>query len=346
MTDQSAPNPGYSIIIPVFNSETMLPDTLHSVLGLEYAALETIVVDDGSTDGSAALSRSMGAKVISLSVNQGPANARNQGARHASFDLLLFTDSDVLLPQRLLLALDERFLESGADAIQGTFSEVCPFANYFSQYKNLYNRFVLNQLPDWIDTTFTSITAVKHSAFLDCGGFDANIRGASVEDRTLGRNLIQRGFRIRFDRSLEVIHNKKLTWKSFLRNQFRRSRDLAKLLLRNREEKTAQPFQTDSFNKSGRFGTNALSTMIRLPIVYCALFLGAFSFIDAAFGWFSLLFVLVFIGLIGSFEKELIKRRGFQFALLGVPVNFMDAIISGLGVAWGVFEFFVLKKKY
>jgi glycosyltransferase involved in cell wall biosynthesis len=347
MNDNRTTNPGYSIVIPVYNSEKTLPDTLRSVFGLEHTAFETIVVDDGSTDGSADLARSMGAKVVALSVNQGPANARNQGAQHASYDALLFTDSDVLLPKRLLLALDERFRESGADAIQGTFSEVCPFANYFSQYKNLYNRFVLNRLPDWIDTTFTSITAVKRSSFLDCGGFDANIRGASVEDRTLGRNLIQNGFRIRFDRSLEVIHNKKLTWRSFLRNQFRRSRDLAKLLLRNREEKPTQPTQTAaSFNENGRFGTNAPSTMIRIPIAFVALLLGVLSSIDLVFVWFSLLFLLVFMGLIGSFEKKLMIKRGFQFALLGVPVNLIDAIASGMGVSWGVFEYFLLKKKY
>lgn len=347
MTDNSTTKPGYSIVIPVYNGEKTLPDTLRSVLGLDHDNYELIVVDDGSTDGSADLARAQGAKVIALDVNQGPAAARNRGALHASYDTLLFTDSDVLVPKRLLRALDERFRESGADAIQGTFSEVCPFANYFSQYKNLYNRFVLNRLPDWIDTTFTSITAVKRSAFLQCGGFDANIRGASVEDRTLGRNLIQHGFRIRLDRSLEVIHNKKLTGRGFLRNQFRRSRDLAKLLLRNREETTARLNSAGaSFDDRGRFGTNAPSTMIRIPIAYCALFLGVLAWIEPALGLLALLFVLVFIHLIGPFEWNLWKKRGLSFALRGIPVNFLDALASGMGVGWGIADFFLRKNKY
>lgn len=338
---------GYSIIIPVYNAQKTLPDTLRSIQGLDYSHYEVIVVDDGSIDESAEIARSYGAKVVSLGNNRGPAYARNQGAIHAVYDRLLFTDSDVLVPKTLLSKLDERFLESNADAVQGTFSVVCPYANYFSQYKNLYNRFVLNRLPDWIDTTFTSITAVRRSAFLDSGGFDSQIRGASVEDRSLGRNLIRHGYRIRLDRSLEVIHNKRLSFTGFMRNQFRRSRDLAKLMLRNRMEKLpASAESVATFDESGRFGTNSLSTMIRIPILYCGLALLIPIPISPAFGALAGLFFSVYLGLISSFELELIKRRGFSFALRGIFVNGLDALISGFGIGMGIVEFFILHRRY
>ncbi|MGC9327201.1 MAG: glycosyltransferase [Candidatus Hinthialibacter sp.] len=337
---------GYSIIIPVYNGEKTLPDTLRSVKNLQYDSYEVIVVDDGSSDESGALARRHGAVVLRLENNQGPAHARNVGAAHAAYDTVLFTDSDVLLPKRSLEKLDARFRESGADAVQGTFSEVCPFANYFSQYKNLYNRFVLNRLPDWIDTTFTSITAVKKSAFEDCGGFDANIRGASVEDRTLGRNLIQKGFRIRFDQSLEVVHNKKLTMMGFLRNQFRRSRDLTKLLLRNRMQTPEESPAMSSFSEDGRFGTNSLSTMARIPIAYTLLVLLFLGVFDPVFGILALVFLAIFIGMIAPFEWELLKQKKLSFALTGIGVNFIDALVSGLGIAAGMVDFFLFKKKY
>ncbi|MBN2328312.1 MAG: glycosyltransferase family 2 protein [Candidatus Omnitrophica bacterium] len=337
---------GYSIVIPVYNGEETLPDTLRSVMNLEYESYEVIVVDDGSCDDSAGLARRHGAAVIRLEANQGPAHARNVGAAHAAFDIVLFTDSDVLLRKGALIKLDERFRESGADAVQGTFSEVCPFADYFSQYKNLYNRFVLNRLPDWIDTTFTSITAVKKSAFLECGGFDANIRGASVEDRTLGRNLIRKGFRIRLDRSIEVVHNKKLTWLGFLRNQFRRSRDLAKLLLRNRAPQTNDLQEISSFAEEGRFGTNSLSTMARIPIAYTMLALIALSVMEPTFGILALACFAVFLGMIFPFECELIKKKKLSFALVGIGVNFVDALVSGMGIVVGFVEYFGFNKKY
>jgi glycosyltransferase involved in cell wall biosynthesis len=340
---------GFSIIIPVYNGENTLPDTLRSVSGLDFDHYELIVVDDGSTDDSASIARSHGAKVVCLGDNAGPANARNQGAKHASYDKLLFTDSDVLVPKKLLQQLDDQFRSSKADAVQGTFSEVCPFANYFSQYKNLYNRFALNQLPDWIDTTFTSITAVRRQAFLDCGGFDANILTASVEDRTLGRNLMQSNFRIRLDRSLQVIHNKKLTFSGFIRNQFRRSRDLAKLLLRNRcEPESELPDTTalSSGDESGRFGTNSLATMIRIPFAYSILGLLLVAPFASVFGIMAALFFLAFLALIWRFEKELVLRRGIKFALWGILVNFMDALVSGVGVGLGMVEFICFRRIY
>ncbi|MBZ0258545.1 glycosyltransferase, partial [bacterium] len=228
---------GYSIIIPVYNGTKTLPDTLNSVMRMEGADYEVIVVDDASTDNTVEVAAHAGACVVALETNSGPATARNRGAQEAKYDKIVFTDSDVLVSKNLLQQLENHFQQSGADCVQGIFSEVCPFANFCSQYKNLYNRYVLSQLPGWIDTTYTSLTAVKTNAFLQCGGFDENIRGASVEDRTLGRNLKRSGFKIWLARDIEVLHNKKLTFKGFLLNQYRRSRDLIKLLLRNREEK-------------------------------------------------------------------------------------------------------------
>lgn len=337
---------GCSIIIPVYNGEKSLPDTLRSVFALEPAADEVIVVDDASTDSSAALAERAGARVIRLEQNGGPARARNHGAREARFDTLVFTDSDVLVPKQLLLKLHTLFVNTGADAVQGIFSDVCPYANYFSQYKNLYNRYVLMQLPDWIDTTFTSLTAVRRSAFLACGGFDENIRSASVEDRTLGRNLRKHDFRIRLDRSIEVIHNKKMTVWDFIKNQFRRSRDLAKLLLRNRSE-TAVPEEIMApVDESGRFGTNAFATMIRIPMAYAALGLAGLTGFDWIFAVFAGLFFCVFLYLIIPFEMYLLKKRGIHFALQGIPVNFLDALVSGLGVAAGLVEYSLLGRKY
>ncbi|MEW6235138.1 MAG: glycosyltransferase family 2 protein [Candidatus Omnitrophota bacterium] len=336
---------GFSIIIPVYNGEKTLPDTLRSVSSLEGGPFEIVVVDDGSTDRTPDIAREYNAVVVRMDQNQGPAAARNMGARFASHDILVFTDSDVLLPKRLLGIVAGHFNKTAADAVQGVFSEVCPFANYFSQYKNLYNRFVLTNLPDWIDTTFTSITAVRRAAFLDSGGFDEGIRGASVEDRTLGRNLRKTGCRIRLDRSIEVIHNKKLTCSGFIRNQFRRSRDLAKLMLRNRSEPPLPPLEQDAAPEV-RFGTNSLSTMLRIPAAYLGILFCGIAFADPIFLVAAAFWALLFLHLIAPLEWRLLRRRGLFFALKGIPVNFLDAVASGLGIAAGLFDFFFLGKKF
>lgn len=337
--------PGFSIIIPVRNGEKTLPDTLRSIANLEGDMVEVIVVDDASTDGTADLAEKAGAKVISMPAPSGPAAARNRGAREASYELMVFTDSDVLLPKKLLEQLAQNFESAGADCVQGTFSEVCPYADFYSQYKNLYNRFVINQLPDWIDTTYTSLTAVKKEAFLQCGGFDEGITTASVEDRTLGRNLIRHGYRIWLDRCLEVVHNKKLNAWGFFRNQFRRSRDLAKLMLRSRDEKAgaeAPPTLADE----GRFGTNTAGAMMRLPIAYASLFFAMISIKQSIFLIMTLILTMHFLYLITPFTRYLLSKRGPQFAFLGVLVNWLDALVSGAGVLWGVFDYKALGRRY
>ena len=90
-----------SIVIPAFNAEETLEATIRSVLAINSSAAEVIVVDDGSTDGTAALCASFGVRVQYRHVeNGGVSRARNIGAGMASGEWLLFLDSDdLLLPE-------------------------------------------------------------------------------------------------------------------------------------------------------------------------------------------------------------------------------------------------------
>ncbi len=336
----------FSLVIPVYNGEAFLGETLDAVRRCQPAPREVIVVNDGSTDGTRDVAAEAEADVIDLDGPLGPATARTRGAETASGEVVVFTDADVIVPEDLFLRLANDFERTDATAVQGIFSRVCPFVNFCSHYKNLYNRFVLGTLPDWIDTTFTSLTAVRRDFFLSCGGFDCRIQGASIEDRTLGRNIIRAGGRIYLDKGIEVIHNKRLTLTSFITNQFRRSRDLAKLLLRNRAEKSSVGPAPASFEK-GRFGTNAPTTMARIPVAYLALAALLIGIAGYAWAWWLLGFCLpVFLGLTMRFTLYLARENGWAFALLGLPLNFLDALISGAGIFWGLFDSIAFKRAY
>ena len=348
----------FSIVIPVYNGESTLGETLDAISRLQGAAYEVVVVDDASTDGTAELAERMGARVVRSEVNHGPATARTLGAQVARGVIVVFTDDDVWVAEDLLQRLERAFAESGADAVQGAFNIECPHENLCSQYKNLYNRHVILRLPDWIDTTFTSVTAVKRDVFFTCGGFDTNIRDASIEDRTLGRNLVHHGYRIRLDRCIEVIHNKRLSLYGLLRNQYRRSRDLARLLLRNRMEKKASDLPEPALQvepppeSKGRFGTNAPTTMARLPAAYtalCLLLAGLLPMppiVTASLVGCGLLALAMFVLLAWPLTRAFAAERGWGFALQTLPVNLLDAYASGAGVAWGMFSFLLLGKRY
>ncbi|MEM8639834.1 MAG: TIGR04283 family arsenosugar biosynthesis glycosyltransferase [Cyanobacteria bacterium P01_G01_bin.54] len=87
--------PRISIILPVYNEATNLPQTLP--LLCQNPDLEVIVVDGGSTDDSLAIAGSYGAKVF-LSPESGRAHQMNAGAAIANGDILLFLHADTQLP--------------------------------------------------------------------------------------------------------------------------------------------------------------------------------------------------------------------------------------------------------
>jgi glycosyltransferase involved in cell wall biosynthesis len=93
-----------SIIIPAYNEETLLAATLQAARASADAVnapYEIIVVDDGSTDRTAEIAGTHGARVVAVNLRH-IAAARNAGAKVATGDLLIFIDADTLVPAEVL----------------------------------------------------------------------------------------------------------------------------------------------------------------------------------------------------------------------------------------------------
>ena len=88
----------FSVLIPVYNREGLIGQTIESVLNQTYDDFELIVIDDGSTDRTAEVIAAYGDRLIHLTQkNQGPEVARNSGAQAAKGNYLAFLDSDDLM---------------------------------------------------------------------------------------------------------------------------------------------------------------------------------------------------------------------------------------------------------
>lgn len=102
-------SPLISIIIPFYNAENFLKDTINSILKQSITNWEVILIDDGSTDNSHAIASSYVSENIKLyqQSNCGVSIARNEGLKKAKGKYVLFLDADDILSNNFL---EQRFL--------------------------------------------------------------------------------------------------------------------------------------------------------------------------------------------------------------------------------------------
>lgn len=139
-----------SIIIPLYNKEAIIECTLRSVLSQDYDDYEVIIVDDGSTDNSAAIAKrfidslSPSNEAVRWTVieqeNGGPSKARNTGVKNSIGDWLYFIDAD-----------DE--MESGCLSHFANIVNEHPEVDMFLGEVSLYNgktKFIVNQYKEGV----------------------------------------------------------------------------------------------------------------------------------------------------------------------------------------------------
>lgn len=111
-----------SVIIPLYNKESIIERSLQSVLSQNFDDFEVVVVNDGSTDKSAEIVREIKDSRITLieQENGGPSKARNTGVKHAKGEWILFLDADdELLPGALNHFRELVIIHADADVFVG-----------------------------------------------------------------------------------------------------------------------------------------------------------------------------------------------------------------------------------
>jgi len=116
----TASQPLVSVVIPAYNAAATIEAAIQSVLHQSYAPIEVIIVDDGSTDGTARQVRRFGERVRYVrQEHAGPGAARNRGAGEAQGTLIAFLDADDLwLPQKLEQQLAVFQRQASVEAVQ------------------------------------------------------------------------------------------------------------------------------------------------------------------------------------------------------------------------------------
>lgn len=230
------PGAGVTAIIPARNEAGHIEATLQA-LRAQSAALHIIVVDDQSTDATAAIARSAAAGVQVVSGAPLPAGwtgklwALHQGTQQASTPFLLLLDADIRLAPGVLAALRQRqrTQDAGLVSVMATLAMqhfwerlLMPAFIYF--FKLLYPFALANGPARRFSAAAGGCMFVRRDALAAAGGFE-RLRGAVIDDCTLARHIKQAGYRIWIGLSRAVVSTRRYprladTWSMVARTAF------------------------------------------------------------------------------------------------------------------------------
>ncbi|MBI5376217.1 MAG: glycosyltransferase [Candidatus Schekmanbacteria bacterium] len=314
-----------SIIIPAYNAEKTIGECLKALLDQTYGreSYEVIVVDDGSTDKTAGIAESLGAKVIRQK-NAGPAAARNRGVDEAKGDIILFTDSDCVPAKDWIAQMTAPFEDSETGAVKGAYrTEQRSLVARFAQVE-FEERFEMLKKADSIDMVDTYSAGYRKEIFLKAGGFDRSFPVANNEDTELSYKLSGLGVKMVFNPDAIVCHlNHPDTVLRYTRLKFWRGY-WRMVVYRRFPDKMMKDTYTPQSLK-----LQILFLFLVAAGAFISLFYplaGAYFVIIPAIGFFTI--SLPFI--IFAFKKDLPVAMTAPFMLM------LRALSIGCGVIWGL----------
>lgn len=173
-----------SVIIPAYNAQQYIEETLHSVLQQTLAVEEIIVVDDGSTDQTLEVLKPYCEKYANLHLikqsNQGVSAARNRAAKSAKGDWLAFVDADdIWQPDKLEKQVKALANQAWCACDSFYFGQGQDGTTRRSDLSDIYQGQIFEHL--LLDNFLTTSTVlIKKSLFWQAGGFDESL--VALED--------------------------------------------------------------------------------------------------------------------------------------------------------------------
>jgi glycosyltransferase involved in cell wall biosynthesis len=307
--------PALSVVIPVHNGGSDFERCLRRLRDSRGPEFELIVVDDGSVDGSGALAEAFGARVLRNETPEGPASARNTGAKAATAEIVFFLDADVAVHDDTLRRALARFEDDpGVSALFGSYDDQPEAPGLVSRFRNLLHHFVHQQGRFEADarparTFWTGCGAIRRATFLDHGGFDPRLYARpAIEDIELGYRLTRGGHRILLARDVQGTHLKRWTLASIVQTDiFQRGVPWMLLLKRQRV------VETD------------LNVRREQKVCVAAAAAAVVALCGAAWRPWLLLVAagcpVLMVGLNLDFYRFLARKRGLAFAIGSVPLH-------------------------
>jgi cellulose synthase/poly-beta-1,6-N-acetylglucosamine synthase-like glycosyltransferase/peptidoglycan/xylan/chitin deacetylase (PgdA/CDA1 family)/spore germination protein YaaH len=197
--------PFVSVIVPAYNEELVIANTIKSLLASDYENYEIIVVDDGSKDGtSKVVAEKFGdeARVRLLTMNNaGKAEALNTGLHHANGEIIIALDADTLFAPQTIGALAHRFFDPEMGALAGN-AKVGNRVNIVTRWQAL--EYITSQNMDrrafaslnCITVVPGAVGAWRKDLLAEAGGFPSD---TLAEDQDLTLGIRRLGYKIGYE---------------------------------------------------------------------------------------------------------------------------------------------------
>jgi cellulose synthase/poly-beta-1,6-N-acetylglucosamine synthase-like glycosyltransferase len=316
--------PDYSVVVPAYQAVDMIGHCVQALNAQTVARerYEVIVVDDGSTDETAAIARQVGADQVIVRPHRGPAAARNAGIEATQGGIILFTDSDCEPSPEWIERMVAPFANPQVAGTKGTYRtrQRALIARLVQlEFEIRYERMASLPRIDFIDTY---AAAYRREVLSRSGGFDSVYPHTSAEDIDLSFRLSKQGYWLIFVPEAWVWHHHPTSLVAYLYRKFRYGLWRARVYLRY-PEKTRGDAHTDP----------ALKMQFLLVAAAGLLGIGGLIWWPLALAGVVMLFVflmttLPFVGWAW--------RRDRAVALAWPTINLLRVAVQGVGLALGL----------
>ncbi len=211
--------PEISVIIPSYNSRTLIRQCLETVCEQTQEEPFEVIIVDSSQDGTSDVVKTTYpfVKVIELMQRTFPGQARNIGLQEAEGQIIVFTDTDCVVDKNWLSRIAQMhrspYRVIGGAVCNGTPASAVGTAEYLLEFIE----FAPHRQAGEARLLPTCNVSLKREIFAEHGYFQNVIKGS---DTLFTRYLIERGEKIYFTPTFQVYHTNRTQLKKFLRNQY------------------------------------------------------------------------------------------------------------------------------
>ncbi|MFC4019238.1 glycosyltransferase [Micromonospora sp. GCM10011542] len=257
-----------SVVVPAYNERAGIVATVRSLVANDHRDIEVIVVDDGSTDGTADLVDSLGLDGVRVirKPNGGKASALNTGLLYASHDLIVTVDGDTVFEPDAIRRLVEPFTDPRIGAVAGNV-KVANRRRLLGQWQhieyvigfNLDRRFY--ERLGCIPTVPGAIGAFRRRALVEAGGMSGD---TLAEDTDVTMAVLRAGWRVVYQDRARAWTEAPASVRDLWRQRYRWSYGTMQAMWKHR----GAVFDRGASGRFGRFGLPMLALFgVLLPLL-------------------------------------------------------------------------------